>query len=62
MSKSATAMHFDRSDAVQVASRPTAGAQSGAAVTTSRRTNTLADRLRTFVDRTLDAALGRYEM
>jgi len=62
MSKSVTAMHFHRGDAVQAAPRPAAGARSGAAVTASRPANTLADRLRTFVDRTLDAARGRYDM
>jgi hypothetical protein len=31
-------------------------------VATSRPANTLVDRVRTFVDRTLDAARGRYDM
>jgi len=62
MSKAATAVHFDRGHATQVAPRATAGAQSSAAVAASRRANSLVDRVRTFVDRTLDAARGRYDM
>lgn len=62
MSKSATAVHFDRGHATQAAPRATAGAQASAAVAASRPANTLADRVRTFVDRTLDAARGRYDM
>jgi hypothetical protein len=62
MSKSATAVHFDRGHATQAAPRATAGAQSSTAVATSRPANTLVDRVRTFVDRTLDAARGRYDM
>jgi hypothetical protein len=62
MRKSATAVHFDRGHATQAAPRATAGARSSAAVAASRPVNTLADRVRTFVDRTLDAARGRYDM
>lgn len=60
MSKSATAVHFDRGHATQAAPRATA--QSSAAVAASRRANSLVERVRTFVDRTLDAARGRYDM
>jgi hypothetical protein len=62
MSKMATAVHFDRGHATQAAPRATAGAQSSAAVAPSRRASSLVDRVRTFVDRTLDAARGRYDM
>jgi hypothetical protein len=62
MSKSTTAMHFDRGHAAQAAPRATAGARSSAAVAASRPANSLVDRVRTFVDRTLDAARGRYDM
>jgi hypothetical protein len=62
MNRLATAMHFDRGHATQAAPRATAGAQSSAAVAAPRLANTLVDRVRTFVDRTLDAARGRYDM
>jgi hypothetical protein len=62
MSKSVTAVRFDRGHATQAAPRATAGAQSSAAVAASRPANTLVDRVRTFLDRTLDAARGRYDM
>lgn len=62
MSKSATAVHFDRGQTTQAAPRAAAGTQSSAAVAASRPANTLADRVRTFVDRSLDAARGRYDM
>ena len=62
MSKATTVVHFDRGHATQAAPRATAGAQSSAAVAASRPANTLVDRVRTFVDRTLDAARGRYDM
>jgi hypothetical protein len=62
MSKSVTAVRFDRGHATHAAPRATAGAQSSAAVAASRPANTLVDRVRTFLDRTLDAARGRYDM
>ncbi len=62
MSKSATAMRFDRGEMVQSAPRGAVPSRSGGAAAASRPANTLADRLKTFVDRTLDAARGRYDM
>jgi hypothetical protein len=62
MSKSAAAMRYDRGEMVQSAPRGPASARSGGAAAASRPANTLADRLKTFVDRTLDAARGRYDM
>ena len=62
MSKSAAAMRYDRGEMAQSAPRGTASARSGGAAAPSRPANTLADRLKTFVDRTLDAARGRYDM
>lgn len=62
MSKSAGAMRFDRGEMAQSAPRGTAPVLSSAASAASRPANTLADRVRTFVDRTLDAARGRYDM
>jgi hypothetical protein len=62
MSKSAAAVRFDRGEMAQSAPRGTAAARSGGTAATSRPANTLADRLKTFLDRTLDAARGRYDM
>lgn len=62
MSKSAVAMRFDRGEIIHSTPRGTAAAQPGGAVAASRPANSLVDRVKTFVDRTLDAARGRYDM
>lgn len=62
MSKSAAAVRFDRGEMTRSAARGTAPARSGGAAAATRPADTLADRLKTFVDRTLDAARGRYDM
>jgi hypothetical protein len=61
MSKSATAVRYGR-DSSRPAARSVAAGSAGAGSAAARPGYSLAERVKTFLDRTLDAARGRYDL